>query len=276
MKDSINIHSRSSNTKNILSKSHLAKSFIDLKPKNDRNNNFNKNGVRRGKLDDFELNELNYDEALKLDNRSLFQIYWSVLKREHLIIFTFINCNDYNLLSIKIPKCIFLMVTDMCLNSFFFSDDSMHKLYLNYGKYDIFQQIPQMIYSTVFSQLIEVFLCFLILTDKFFYKIKSDLLLGKIVDITKITRKIDLKLAIFFLFTFIFFVVYWYIITVFCAVYKNTQKVFIKDSIISFLISLSYSLVLYFISSCLRLCSFKCSKACSRIFYKISDIIPFF
>ena len=55
----------------------------------------------------------------------------------------------------------------------FFSDDSMHKLYLNYGEYDFVQQIPQIIYSTAISQLLEVFLCFLSLTDKYFYEIKG-------------------------------------------------------------------------------------------------------
>ena len=29
----------------------------------------------------------------------------------------------------------------MALNTFFFSDDSMHKLFLNYGKYNFIQQI---------------------------------------------------------------------------------------------------------------------------------------
>ena len=48
--------------------------------------------------DDYELNELEYKEAVKYDKRSLLQIYWAILKREHLIIFTFINCQDYNLL----------------------------------------------------------------------------------------------------------------------------------------------------------------------------------
>ena len=37
----------------------------------------------------------------------------------------------------------------MALNVFFFSDDSMHKLFINYGKYDFFQQIPQITYSTI-------------------------------------------------------------------------------------------------------------------------------
>ena len=72
------------------------------------------------KLDDFELNDLEYNEALNLDKRSLFQIYWATLRREHLIIFTFFNCNDYNLLSIKIARFLFLLCTDMALNVFFF------------------------------------------------------------------------------------------------------------------------------------------------------------
>ena len=63
----------------------------------------------------------------------------------------------------------------MALNVFFFSDESMHKIFLNYGKYNFIQQIPQIIYTTIISQLIEVFLCYLSLTDKHFYKIKLKL-----------------------------------------------------------------------------------------------------
>jgi hypothetical protein len=37
------------------------------------------------KLDHFELNDLNYEEALKLDTRNFFEMYWSLLRREHLI-----------------------------------------------------------------------------------------------------------------------------------------------------------------------------------------------
>ena len=101
------------------------------------------------------------------------------LKREHLIIFTFCNCNDYNLNSIKLARFLFLIAGDMALNTFFFSDDSMHKLFLNYGKYDFIQQIPQIIYSTILSSLIEVFLCYLSLTDKYFYLLKSSFIKGE-------------------------------------------------------------------------------------------------
>ena len=98
---------------------------------------------KKNNYDDFELNQLEFKEAVICDKRPFLQIYFSTLKREHKIIFTFFICNDYNLLSVKISRFIFLTATDMALNVFFFTDESMHKIFLNYGKYDIFQQIPQ-------------------------------------------------------------------------------------------------------------------------------------
>ena len=164
----------------------------------------------------------------------------------------------------------------MALNVFFFSDDSMHKLFINYGKYDFFQQIPQITYSTIISQLIEIFLCFLSLTDKYIYKIKSYIENRKKEKIPKIMKCICAKLIFFYVFTFIVFGMYWYIISVFCGVYRNTQKTFIKDSIISFCICLTYPLILYFISACLRICSLRTSKKNLKYVYKLSYMIPIF
>ena len=264
-----------SSRKYILNNSKFIK-LDDIEAKKENNvNNVNKKQTEKNKqklYDDYELNELEYIEATIFDKRSLFQIYWATLKREHLLIFTFFNCNDYNLLSTKLARFIILFVGDMALNVFFFSDDSMHKLFLNYGKYDIFQQIPQITYSTIISQLIEVFLCFLSLTDKYMYQFKSYLLSGEIIKIKEIIRCIRLKINIFFLFTFIIF----YIITVFCGVYRNTQITFIKDSLVSFSISLAYPFVIYFLTSIFRICSLRSPKKNMKCLYKLSYIIPFF
>jgi len=234
-------------------------------------------GKKNVEFSDFELNELEYNEAINLDKRTLLQLYYATLKREHLIIFTFFNCDDYNLLSIKLARFIFLVATDMALNVFFFSDDSMHKLFLSYGKYDFVQQIPQITYSTIITQLIELFLCFLSLTDKHIYRIRTMLLKGKTANIPKIIRCMQIKLIVFFSFIGIFFVVYWYIISVFCGVYRNTQLQFIKDSAISFSISLLYPFALYLLSTGLRKCAINDSKYKRfKCIYAISNIIPFF
>ena len=211
-----------------------------------------------------------------MDNRTLFQIYCGALKREHLLIFTFCNCNDYNLQTIKLTKFIFLIVGDMALNTFFFSDDSMHKLFLNYGKYNFVQQIPQITYSTIISSVIEIFLCYLSLTDKYFYLIKSNFIKGEKNNMIKTIKCVKIKLIFFYIFIFIFFILYWYIITIFCGVFRNTQIAFIKDSGISFSIGLIYPIFLYFISASLRYCSLTNKKNSCKCIYNLSYMIPFF
>ena len=230
------------------------------------------------KLSDFELNDLEYLEAIELDKRSFGQIYWSLLKREHIILFTFFSWNDYNIIYVKFARFFSLIGTDMAMNVFFFSDDSMHKIYLNYGKYDFVQQIPKIIYSTAISQLLEVFLCFLSLTDKYFYEIKSLKKDNHIKEqIFPIFRCVEIKLIIFFIFTCILFAFYWYFVSAFCAVYQNTQFIFIKDSASSFLTGLLYPFVLYLIPSVLRILSLNdAKKKRFKFLYKLSDIIPFF
>ena len=195
-------------------------------------------------MDNYELNELEYNEAIIEDNRNFLQIYWSLLKREHLFIFTFFIRNDHNITFIKYSRFIFLLCSDMAMNVFFFSDKTMHKMFLDYGKYNFFQQVPQIIYSKISSQLIEVFLCFLSLTDKYYYQIKNS------NDKTKtflegILKRIKIKIIVFFSFTCVIFLFYWYLIACFCAVYQNTQSAFIKDSIFSFALNLLTLFVLY-------------------------------
>ena len=58
------------------------------------------------------------------------------------IIYTFITRQDHNLPYIKFARFIFLVCTSMALNVFFFFDNTMHKLFIDYGKYNFIKQIP--------------------------------------------------------------------------------------------------------------------------------------
>jgi len=173
------IHRKRSSDKNILISNKVfsidktREKFFDNKVENKHLDNETEKDIQEEKLDNFEINNLDYEEAVNKDKRSFFQIYWSILKREHLILFTFFTRNDYNLIFIKFTRFIFLVCTDMAMNVFFFSDETMHKMYLDYGKYNFIQQIVQIVFSTVATQMIEVFICFLSLTDKHYYEIKN-------------------------------------------------------------------------------------------------------
>ena len=150
------------------------------------------------------MNNLEYSQAKKLDDRNLVQIYCSLLKREHPVIFTFITKDDYNITKIKYSRFIFLLCTDMAMNVFFFSDETMHKMYLNYGKYNFIQQIPQIAYSTFVSKLLETFLCFLSMTDNYYYRFKNRKNINKF-SIEKIKKVIKTKIVFFYISTILIY-----------------------------------------------------------------------
>ena len=233
------------------------------------------------KYDNFELNNMEYEEALLEDKRSMIRSYWSIINREHLILLTFFSRNDFNLSYVKFSRFIFLISTEMTMNAYFFADETMHKIYLSYGKYDFVQHIAQILMTMIFSQITEVFICYLSLTDSSIYEIKELKRNNKDKDnkeyyaeVFDILEKVNKKIKIFFTFTFIVMIFYWYSVACFCAVYRNTQIIFLKDCGISFLTELLEPFILYLIPSILRAISLKCN-GCSCV-YKLSEMIPIF
>ena len=84
------------------------------------------------------------------------------------------------------------------MNVLFFSDETMHKMFLDYGKYNFIQQIPQIIYSTLITKSLELFLCFLSMTDNYYYKIKKDKNINKKLFI-EIKKRINIKIKFFYI-----------------------------------------------------------------------------
>ena len=65
-----------------------------------KNEKFSKNNIIIEKIlkrKEFELNGLNYKEALKIDHRNYCQYYYHLLKYNHPISFSFASYNDYNI-----------------------------------------------------------------------------------------------------------------------------------------------------------------------------------
>ena len=252
------------------------KNLIDIKKLEKKDDNIEIKETED--LDDYEFNDLKYLEALEKDKRNFIRVYYSFLKREHIIIFTFLNCNDYNIFSIKLSKFFFLITTDMFLNVFFFSDESMHNIYQSGGIINYFEQLSQFIYSTIVSQVLQIFLNYLTMTDIHYYEIKE--INNNIKDkykVLNVLQCIKYKIIIYYLFSLLMFLFYWYMISAFCAVYENTQIIFLKDSISSFIMGLIYPFILYIFPTLLRFISLlPKQKKNLKFFYWLSDIIPFF
>ena len=129
----------------------------------------NKNKIEEYKykdLNDHQLNNLEYEIAIKYDKRTYFQYYWSLLKKKQLILFTFIPNNDYNLVSVKIALFIVSFSLYFTITGFFFSDETMYKVYEDNGIYNIIFQLPQILFSSLVSTVINMILKQLSLSEK--------------------------------------------------------------------------------------------------------------
>ena len=252
IKKTRNIHQKKvsyidSKTKQILSINQNSEKNNDIQKAEEKqiNNEIFEDINKENNIDIYNINNKE-KQTIKQDNNNFCEIYWSILKAKHIILFTFFNRNDHNIIYIKFERFIFSVCTYMALNIFFFSDESMHKIHLDYGKYNLLQQIPKIIYSTIVSQLIDIIVLYLISTEKYFLEIKK--LKEKTVDkINDIIKSIKIKVTVFFIFTFLFHIFFWYAVACFCSVYENTQIIFLKDSITSFAMGLLYPFILYII-----------------------------
>ena len=129
--------------------------IFNAKPENYLNQ---KNNILFMNYNTQELNELTYDLALIYDKRTYMQYYCSLLKKKQLILFAFIPAKDYNLLSLKISLFLLSFSLYFTMNGFFFTDGTMHRIYMDKGAYNIIYEIPKILYSTAISSVINTIL----------------------------------------------------------------------------------------------------------------------
>ena len=218
---------------------------------------------------DFELNALDYEDAIKLDKRSFFQYYISLLKNNHPFIFSFFPYEDYNSKVIKIFLFFFSFSLDFTINALFFSDETMHKIYEDKGKFNFLYQIPQILYSTLISKFIDSFIRRLALTQDIIVGLKQEKEKTN-RKIRKIVKIIKIKLISFFIITFMTLIFFWYYILCFCGIYVNTQKHLIKDSVFSLLTGLLYPFAICLIPGIFRIASIRIEKLHGSFLYKLS------
>ena len=224
------------------------------------------------KMNDYEINNLSYEEALKYDNRSYFQYYWSLLKVGHICMFAFVPNNDYNSRIIKVCLFLFSFSLYFTVNALFFTDETMHNIYVSEGKYNFLYQISQIIYSTLISSAINFIIRFLAISQKDILLLKlskTEEALQKKVSL--IHKKLLAKFILFYFLSLTFLFFFWVYISCFCAVYKNTQVILITDTLISFGLSLTYPFGIYLIPVFLRMPALKSkNRVC---LYKISLLV---
>ena len=261
------------NNNNIIIKNSSSNQII-----NDKSTN-NKEIVLKVKeimfYNDEEMNNLSYKLALKFDKRTFCSYYLSLIRTKHVLIFSFYNNKkDYNSQIIKINLFFVGFITDLFINALFFNDDTMHKIYEEEGDFNFLYQLPQIIYSTLISLVINNLIQMLALSEGNildFKKNKNKKNLNKRVD--KLNNILRIKFILYFIICIILLIFFWYYLSMFCAVYRNTQNHLIKDTLISLGLSIIYPFGIYLLPGIFRIPSLSNSDNKRNCMYNLSLIL---
>ena len=150
----------------------------------------------------------------------------------------------------------------------------MHKIYIDEGNFNFIFQLPQIIYSSLISYIINKIIDYSALSENNISEIKQvekkeDLHLK----VKGTFRILKIKFAIFFIISFVLLLMFMYYITCFCGIYENTQIHLIKDSLISFGLSLIYAFGTFLIPGIFRIPALRVKDRDKEYQYKFSNFI---
>ena len=215
------------NKKKVIFKSNLPSSQRQLPEVN-----LKENEIEEKIYNDYEMNSFSFSDAIKNDQRTYCQYYLSLLRTKHILIFTFYQNNDYNSQIIKIYLFFLTYYINYVISVMFYSDNTMHKIYIDKGAFDFTYQLPQMIYSLLISSILNTILKIFGLYEENIFEIKK---YNKEIYVKeKIKTVIKKKVIIFFVITYIFLFLSWIYLGCFCAVYRNTKIHLLLDVTSSF------------------------------------------
>ena len=219
---------------------------------------------------DYEKNNLPYELALKDDQKSYWDYYFSLIRSKHLIVLTFYTNNDYNSRILKISLFLLMFAIHYFVNAFFLNDSIINKIYKNPKKYALSISLPIIIYSVIISYAARYVLKMLTFTENSIIEIKNQRTLQQSSNLKeKILKQINIKIIIFYSINFILLVFIWYYLSCFGVAFRNTQYILFWNTLIGMVISLIFPFIYLLVPGILRIQSFKNNN---ENLYKISQL----
>ena len=222
-------------------------------------------------FNDYELNTMDYKDALLYDKRSCCAYYISLIKAKHPLLFGFCPFNDNNSLIIK--SCIFFESYHISyfINYLFFNENTIHQIYEDNGIYDLFYFLPQIGISFAVSNIIYIIIRYIFLSERNIKEIKIKKTYDTANDLFyKVKKQLIRKYIFFYIFGLIFLVIFWLFLSEFGAVYQNTQIFLFINTLICLAISFIYPFIINIIPCFFRICSLSNRKNQSLCIYNLS------
>ena len=224
-------------------------------------------------ITDMEINMLSYQDAIRQDNRNCCSIYFSFLTNRHILICIF--ARDYNAVLFKVSFFFFIFGICIGINTTFFDDRLIQKIFEEEGKYSYQEHIKTQLSSIIISgagaSIIKSIFAYLSFTDTVILSIKEKSKIPQEDKVNKALMKVSSKSTTFFVINFIFMAIIWIYSASFSAVFKNTQIFLIISGGVSLGIVMILPLVYYFIPALFR--SIALGSKNSICLYKFSQFI---
>ena len=223
-----------------------------------------------------DLDDMDYDDAIRQDKRTFCQYFWSKIKKEQILLSTFCNQEILKPLPMKIILLILNIDLYLVINGLFFNEDYISDL-LKSGADTVSSFVERIldriviitITGIIINYIIEFFFVEENKIKGIFKREKENIIILKyeIVQIIKNTYK---KYNIFIIISSVIMLISLYYVFCFNNVYSSIKGEWIKSSIIIIIIMQIIPILLCLLDAIIRFISFRCK---SERLFRLSSIL---
>ena len=224
---------------------------------------------------DFDLQDMDYEEAVIKDKRSYLRMYWAFLVDTQIILGTFCTDNYLDLFTIKLSFLVCTFQISFFFNALFYTDEYISDAYHNDGVLDFISGLPKSIYSFVATLITTNLLRMLSSSKSELMNVIREKWKNKnyLIIVRNKLRKLRKKLIVYFILVFLLGLFFIYYVTCFCAVYRNSQRYWFIGCLESFGMDSGVAVIICIFLALFRYISIKNHIKC---FYCLANIISAF
>ena len=210
-------------------------------------------------IENRELNNIPYRQALRIDKRSFFEIFISVFTNEVDLLSLFFYRNPYSHYSLYVSIYLYDLLMDLTMNCFLYTDDVVSEKYHNNGQLSMITSFSLSLMSNIISSIIVFIISKLTNYCDIIEEIIKNVKYKRnyFENIIRLFKYIKIRLGIFYFLHLVSLLLMTYYSFVFCAVYRHSQGSIFINYLIGTLISLATSTGLTIIITLLRAISIK-------------------
>ena len=222
-----------------------------------------------------DYDDLDFDSAIKLDQRSFCEYYSDKLIEKQILVDTFYNKDNLRPRSIKILLFLLNINLYFVINGLFFNEEYISELFFSNEEETFFSYFPRSIGRFFYATLVGVIIGFIMdcifveekKVKKIFLREKENTLHLR-YEISIIAKQIKKRYIAFIVICFFISIISWYYLSCFNNVYPGVRNEWIKSSITIILIMQILPIIFGLLETIIRALSFKCK---SEKIYKLKQ-----